>query len=183
MNSTGVPFNPSSTTRSIAIFDTTSTTLLYSNISPKRDFGPDNFDAIPPHGRWQHFNVGGVPRIDDLNKQWKHDGCDRKEQARRLIDLFMVSVLLDAGAGDQWKFEEPGSGDVYTRSEGIAVASLYMFTEGAFASAGGEKHIVNGKCCCVEIMYGKLIVEQQRDFKELMKKYWPKVFRSLSITL
>ncbi|THX91563.1 DUF1688-domain-containing protein [Aureobasidium pullulans] len=110
-----------------------------------RDFGPDNFDAIPPHGRWQHFNVGGVPRIDDLNKQWKHDGCDRKEQARRLIDLFMVSVLLDAGAGDKWKFEEPGSGDVYTRSEGIAVASLYMFTEGAFASAGGEKHIVNAK--------------------------------------
>lgn len=171
MNSTVVPSNLSSKTRSIAVFDTKSTTLFYSNISPKRDFGPDNFDAIPPHGRWQHFNVGGVPRIDDLNKQWKHDGCDRKEQARRLIDLFMVSVLLDAGAGDKWKFEEPGSGDVYTRSEGIAVASLYMFTEGAFASAGGEKHIVNGKCCCIEIVYGKLIVEQQRDFKESMKKY------------
>lgn len=95
----------------------------------------------------------------------------------------MVSVLLDAGAGDKWKFEEPGSGDVHTRSEGIAVASLCMFTEGAFASAGGEKHIVDGKCCCVEIVYGKLIVEQQRDSKELMKKYWPKVFRSLPITL
>jgi len=123
----------------------TYTNPTFSNILPKRDFGPDNFDSIPPHGRWQHFNVGGVPRVDDLNKQWKHNGCNEKEQARRLIDLFMVSVLLDAGAGDKWKFEEPGSGDVYTRSEGIAVASLYMFTEGAFASARGEKHIVDGE--------------------------------------
>ncbi|KAI5208235.1 DUF1688-domain-containing protein [Aureobasidium subglaciale] len=110
-----------------------------------RDFGPDNFAAIPPHGRWQHFEVGNVARIDNLNREWKHDGCDQKEQARRLIDLFVVSVLLDAGAGDTWKFEEPGSGDIYTRSEGIAVASLYMFTEGAFSTTEGVKHMVDAK--------------------------------------
>ncbi|KAI4751999.1 DUF1688-domain-containing protein [Aureobasidium sp. EXF-3400] len=110
-----------------------------------RDFGPDNFEAIPPHGRWQHFNVGGIPRIDDLNLQWKHDGQNRIEQARRLIDLFVVSVLLDAGAGDKWKFEEPGSGNIYTRSEGIAVASLYMFLEGAFSATEGVKHMVDAK--------------------------------------
>ncbi|KAI4848402.1 DUF1688-domain-containing protein [Aureobasidium sp. EXF-8845] len=114
-----------------------------------RDFGPDNFEAIPPHGRWQHFNVGGVPRIDDLNLQWKNNGQDRKEQARRLIDLFVVSVLLDAGAGDKWKFEEPGSsGQVYTRSEGIAVASLYMFLEGKFSTTEGVGHMVDGEYCC-----------------------------------
>ncbi|KAI4848545.1 DUF1688-domain-containing protein [Aureobasidium sp. EXF-8845] len=113
-----------------------------------RDFGPDNFEAIPPHGRWQHFNVGGVPRIDDLNLQWKNNGQDRKEQARRLIDLFVVSVLLDAGAGDKWKFEEPdSSGQVYTRSEGIAVASLYMFLEGKFSTTEGVGHMVDGECC------------------------------------
>ncbi|KAI5244673.1 DUF1688-domain-containing protein [Aureobasidium subglaciale] len=110
-----------------------------------RDFGPDNFAAIPPHGRWQHFEVGNVARIDNLSREWEKNGCDEKEQARRLIDLFVVSVLLDAGAGDTWKFEEPGSGDIYTRSEGIAVASLYMFTEGAFSTTEGVKHMVDAK--------------------------------------
>jgi hypothetical protein len=83
-----------------------------------------------------------------LNLRWKHDGQNRKEQARRLIDLFVVSVLLDAGAGDKWKFEEPGSkGEIYTRSEGIAVASLYMFLDGKFSSTEGVGHVVDGECC------------------------------------
>jgi hypothetical protein len=118
---------------------------LPTNQHQQRDFGPDNFSAIPPHGRWQHFNVGGVPRIDDLNLRWKHDGQNRNEQARRLIDLFVVSVLLDAGAGDKWKFEEPGSGETYTRSEGIAVASLYMFLDGKFSTTEGVGHMVDGE--------------------------------------
>jgi hypothetical protein len=74
---------------------------------------------------------------------------------RSLVDLFFVSVLLDAGAGDRWKFTEPGTGDVYTRSEGIAVASLYMFLEGDFASDGREggakgtvrEDVVDGMYC------------------------------------
>jgi hypothetical protein len=62
-----------------------------------------------------------------------------------LIDLFVVSVLLDAGAGDKWKFEEPGSkGEIYTRSEGIAVASLYMFLDGEFSTTEDVGHMVNG---------------------------------------
>jgi hypothetical protein len=44
-----------------------------------------------------------------------------------LIDLFLVSVLLDAGAGTQWSFKSAENGRVYRRSEGIAVASLEMF--------------------------------------------------------
>jgi hypothetical protein len=44
-----------------------------------------------------------------------------------LIDLFLVSVLLDAGAGTQWSFKSAENGKVYRRSEGIAVASLEMF--------------------------------------------------------
>lgn len=63
---------------------------------------------------------------------WSRDGCDEIERTRRLVDLFFVSVLLDAGAGDDWKWTEPGHGHVYERSEGIAVASLYMFKELAF---------------------------------------------------
>ncbi|KAI0127986.1 hypothetical protein BJ170DRAFT_627983 [Xylariales sp. AK1849] len=103
-----------------------------------RDFGPNNFNKIPPHGRWQHFDVGGVPRVARLTKQWEDDGCDELEVTRRLIDLFFVSVLVDAGAGDVWKFTEPETGKAYGRSEGTAVASLYMFTAGAFSSPSGK---------------------------------------------
>ncbi|KAM6531097.1 hypothetical protein FSOLCH5_000583 [Fusarium solani] len=100
----------------------------------KRDFGPDKFHTIPPHGRWQHFEVGNVPRITSIMDKWEEEGCDMTEKTRRLIDLFFVSVLLDAGAGDDWRYKEPGSGQVYERSEGIAVASLDMFNELAFTT-------------------------------------------------
>ncbi|KAL2685038.1 hypothetical protein Neosp_006133 [[Neocosmospora] mangrovei] len=100
----------------------------------KRDFGPDKFHTIPPHGRWQHFEVGNVPRITTIMDKWEEEGCDVTEKTRRLIDLFFVSVLLDAGAGDDWRYKEPASGQVYERSEGIAVASLDMFNELAFTT-------------------------------------------------
>ncbi|KAJ4411925.1 hypothetical protein N0V91_001063 [Didymella pomorum] len=111
----------------------------------KRDYGPDKFDTIPPHGRWQHFEVGNVPRIADLLEKWKKSGSDDKELTRRLIDLFFVSVLLDAGAGDHWKYVEPGTERSYERSEGIAVASLYMFLEGGYTGENGSVPLVDGK--------------------------------------
>jgi Protein of unknown function (DUF1688) len=58
------------------------------------------------------------------------------ECARRLVDLFLVSVLLDAGAGDVWRYREESTGLSVERSEGIAVASLYAFTDGLFCSEG-----------------------------------------------
>ncbi|TKA42960.1 hypothetical protein B0A55_13601, partial [Friedmanniomyces simplex] len=66
----------------------------------KRDFDPD-YSSIPPHGRWQHFEVGGRPRVDQLMATWP-SAVDNMERTRRLIDLFLVSVLLDAGAGTKW---------------------------------------------------------------------------------
>ncbi|CAI6339631.1 unnamed protein product [Periconia digitata] len=112
----------------------------------KRDYGPDKFDTIPPHGRWQHFEVGGVPRVAEVMKSWKEDGVDDLEITRRLIDLFFVSVLLDAGAGDHWRYVEPGTQQKYERSEGIAVASFYMFKNLDFASVKDAKSpIVDGK--------------------------------------
>jgi hypothetical protein len=79
--------------------------------------------------------------------QWKKNGCDDMETTRRLIDLFFVSVLLDAGAGDQWRYIEPGTDKEYERSEGIAVASLYMFKDGAFSSKEqDDAPIVDGEC-------------------------------------
>ena len=72
------------------------------------------------------------------------DGIDQTEITRRLVDLFFVSVLLDAGAGDVWRFKEPETGQVVVRSEGIAVASLHMFTAGSFSSDGSLKEKVDG---------------------------------------
>lgn len=52
---------------------------------------------------------------------------DSTERCRRLIDLFLVSVLLDAGAGTSWSYKSTENGKVYRRSEGLAIASLEMF--------------------------------------------------------
>jgi hypothetical protein len=52
-----------------------------------------------------------------------------------MIDLFLVSVLLDAGAGTQWSYKSLENGRIYRRSEGIAVASLEMFKHVGFLLA------------------------------------------------
>ena len=84
------------------------------------------FNTIPGHGRHQHFAVGGRDRIAHLLSTFPEE-VDNTEKCKRMIDLFLVSVLLDAGAGTQWSYKSPENGRVYRRSEGIAVASLDMF--------------------------------------------------------
>ena len=98
----------------------------------QRDYAPD-YHKIPPHGRWQHFDAGGRPRVDQLLASWP-SSIDNQERTRRLLDLFLVSVLLDAGAGTRWSYKSKESGKVYRRSEGLAVASLEMFKAGLFSS-------------------------------------------------
>lgn len=91
---------------------------------------------IPYHSRWRHFSVGGVDRWAALREELqKDDGLDDEEVARCAIDLAVVSVLLDAGAGAGWSFTEEETGGVYTRSEGLAVASFHMFTDGLFSDS------------------------------------------------
>jgi hypothetical protein len=84
---------------------------------------------IPFHSRWGHFRAGGVDRVAKL-------GVAQDVRAR--LDLAVVSVLLDAGAGMAWKYREASIGQLpgqtLSKSEGLAVASLHMFIEGAFSS-------------------------------------------------
>lgn len=87
---------------------------------------------IPFHSRWGHFRVGGIDREDLVSESLK--GSDAIEIARTKLDLVITSVLLDAGAGKDWKYVE--SGKEYSRSEGLAVASLHMFLDGVFSSEG-----------------------------------------------
>ncbi len=86
---------------------------------------------IPMHSRWRHFEAGGVDRKADVDAALA--GCDAAERARVLIDLTLVSVLLDAGAGTDWSYTEVDGG-CHARSEGLAVASLRAFLAGRFSS-------------------------------------------------
>ena len=88
---------------------------------------------IPYHSRWRHFEAGGVDRLKQLDELLGADVHDR-ERARARIDLVLVSVLLDAGAGADWHYTESASGQRFTRSEGLGVASFHAFTSGLFSS-------------------------------------------------
>src|SRR5207248_78619 len=57
----------------------------------------------------------------------------RAEAARARLDLAVVSVLLDAGAGPGWVYREAETGQVVGRSEGLAVASLRAMQAGLFS--------------------------------------------------
>ncbi len=86
---------------------------------------------IPYHSRWRHFAAGGIDRWSVLAP---HIDAEPIELARIAVDLVTVSVLLDAGAGDAWRYRERESGLSFARSEGLAIASLDMFRAGAFSA-------------------------------------------------
>src|SRR5882757_4017434 len=88
--------------------------------------------AIPFHSRWRHFSMDGVDRWIALADRiaWP----DPAARARAEFDLAMVSVFLDAGAGPSWRYRDPVTGSAIGRSEGLGLASLAMFTGGAFSS-------------------------------------------------
>jgi hypothetical protein len=87
---------------------------------------------VPFHSRWRHFAVDGRDRYQILLKDF---AGDRLAQARMAFDLAIVSVLLDAGAGPQWRYRDLATGEGVARSEGLALASFAMFVGGDFSSA------------------------------------------------
>jgi len=86
---------------------------------------------IPYHSRWRHFEAGGLDRRAQLDALL--GPVDAGERARTQIDLALVSVLLDAGAGADWRYAEAASGQSFSRSEGLGVASFHAFTDGLFS--------------------------------------------------
>ena len=87
---------------------------------------PD-LSRIPYHGRYRHFDVGGVPRLAQFDARIEHFPAEEQLAAR--FELVITSVLLDAGAGPNWKFRG-ADGGLYSRSEGLAVASYELFMSG-----------------------------------------------------
>ena len=94
-----------------------------------------SFD-VPFHSRWRHFVANGDNRWAAVADRtgWP----DRAARARAEFDLAIVSVFLDAGAGPSWRYHDPKTGSAIGRSEGLGLASLAMFTGGAFSAASLE---------------------------------------------
>lgn len=94
-----------------------------------RDQYPDL--RVPFHARWRHFVVGGRDLWTELEaREWPSADA----RARAAFDLAITSVLLDAGAGPDWRYTDAATGTTTTRSEGLAVASFRMFEAGAFSA-------------------------------------------------
>ncbi len=121
---------------------------------------------IPYHSRWRHFSAGDTDRwsvLEHFQEKWepvfrpkmrsrKKTGAhsvsietecapearvaDPIERTRTAVDLATVSVLLDAGAGNAWRYRERATGLSLARSEGLAIASFDMFRAGGFSSDG-----------------------------------------------
>lgn len=98
---------------------------------------------IPVHSRWGHFRAGGVDRTTFLNEKLIH--LAELERIKAKLDLVIVSVLLDAGAGMEWKYREEASGQDFSRSEGLAIASFQMFMEGIFSAHPEEPYRVDAE--------------------------------------
>jgi hypothetical protein len=89
---------------------------------------------VPAHSRFGHFEAGGIKRLAALERAL--EALSPPERARRLTDLVVVSVLLDAGAGMRWRYREPDTGCTLGRSEGLAIASLHWAKSGALSKSG-----------------------------------------------
>jgi hypothetical protein len=84
---------------------------------------------VPFHSRWRHFTAGNIDRAALVAAD-----ADPAERARARLDLAIVSVLLDAGAGPGWRYREAETGLIVARSEGLAVASLRAMQAGLFSA-------------------------------------------------
>ena len=89
---------------------------------------------VPFHSRWRHFEF-------DNQNFWKKAALkltkkSKNEIARSQIDLAVISVLLDAGAGTSWRYKDLQTGLKFSRSEGLAIASLRLFESGVLSQGG-----------------------------------------------
>ncbi|KAI9255211.1 hypothetical protein BDA99DRAFT_442425 [Phascolomyces articulosus] len=87
---------------------------------------------IPPHSRLRH--------LGETYEEWRSKQEPGIELARKMVDLVIVSVLVDAGAGQQWKYTKK-DGKQIGRSEGLAIASVDMFLKGYFAGDDATDHV------------------------------------------
>jgi hypothetical protein len=86
----------------------------------------------PLHARWRHFVFAGRDLWREISQA--HTWKDQAAYARSAFDLVITSVLLDAGAGEGWRFHDKVTGLAAHRSEGLALASLRWFGNGGLSA-------------------------------------------------
>ena len=86
---------------------------------------------VPFHARWRHFVFAGRDLWSEIASRARWP--DAAAAARAEFDLAITSVLLDAGAGAQWRYSDDALGLTAVRSEGLALASLRWFERGGFS--------------------------------------------------
>lgn len=87
---------------------------------------------IPYHSRWRHFEIDGCSLVDLRLEALLN--LSSVERGKILYELVIISVLLDAGAGANWTYKEPVTGKLYSRSEGLALASLDLYWSGILSA-------------------------------------------------
>jgi hypothetical protein len=98
---------------------------------------------VPVHSRWRHFVFGGRDLWDGIVARTNWQSADAA--ARSAFDLVITSVLLDAGAGAQWRYHDGATGLVAARSEGLALASLRWFESGGLADNPNDPFRVDAR--------------------------------------
>ena len=87
---------------------------------------------IPLHSRWRHLeDPSSASRWDAVADG---AGLQGVERARSALELAIVSVLLDAGAGGRWRYFDELTGKRIGRSEGLAVATFDLYRRGVLSS-------------------------------------------------
>ena len=86
---------------------------------------------IPPLSRWRDFEAGRIDRFGGLVDA--AGITDPLVFGRAAYDLAIVSVLLGADAGPDWRYHEAMTDEILSGSEGLAVASLVLFASGLFS--------------------------------------------------
>ncbi|MEE2961070.1 MAG: DUF1688 family protein [Myxococcota bacterium] len=89
---------------------------------------------IPFHARWGHLLADGGERALRLRGVLAH--LTDEQRLRSHLELVLISVLVDAGAGPKWSYsaKQDDKTIVLNRSEGLAIASFELFSSGKLSS-------------------------------------------------
>jgi len=97
---------------------------------------------IPYHSRWRHFEKANHEVFTKFKAVMMT--FPFREQGAILFELAIISVILDAGAGQTWSYHDQSSDQTYTRSEGLALAVFNMYINGAFSEEKENSWRVDG---------------------------------------
>jgi hypothetical protein len=108
----------------------------------------DRYPTLHPpfHARWRHFVFGGRDFWGCLAaaRSWESTAA----AARAAFDLAITSVLLDAGAGAEWRYRDHATGLTAVRSEGLALASLRWFEHGGLSDDSRDSLRADAAALC-----------------------------------